>query len=71
MLNRIFRMPRSPTKAFSHALASIRNYNTNPTVAYAAYYAIVDMIHWQGLGDIINGFRRKTLKLDTFDAAQC
>lgn len=63
-------MPWSPTQAFPHPLASIRKYNTNPTVANAASYAIVDMIHWQGLGDIINRFRRKILKLDTLDAVQ-
>ncbi|KAJ5443844.1 uncharacterized protein N7458_007716 [Penicillium daleae] len=66
----IFRMPWSPTQAFPHPLASIRKYNTNPTVVNAVSYAFVDMIHWQGLGDIINRFRRKTLKLDTLDAAQ-
>ncbi|OQD89592.1 hypothetical protein PENANT_c002G04470 [Penicillium antarcticum] len=66
----MFTMPWSPTQAFPHPLANIRRYKTKPTVANAASYAIVDMIHWQGLGDIINRFRRKTLKLDILDAAQ-
>lgn len=63
-------MPWSPTQTFPHPLASIRKYNTNPTIVNAVSYAFVDMIHLQGLGDIINRFRRKTLKLDTLDAAQ-
>lgn len=67
---KIYRMPWSPTQAFPHPLANIRKYSTKPTVANAASYAIVDIIHWQGLGDIINKFRRKTLKLDILDAAQ-
>ncbi|KAJ6104643.1 hypothetical protein N7523_010963 [Penicillium sp. IBT 18751x] len=66
----MFTMPWSPTQAFPHPLASIKQHNTKPTVANAASYAIVDMIHWQGLGDIINRFRRKSLNLDTLDAAQ-
>ncbi|KAJ5681971.1 uncharacterized protein N7477_001911 [Penicillium maclennaniae] len=66
----MFTMPWSPTQAFPHPLASIKQHDTKPTVANAASYAIVDMIHWQGLGDIINRFRRKSLNLDTLDAAQ-
>ena len=27
-------------------------------------YTLVDMMTWQGLGDIINKFRKETLKLD-------
>ncbi|RHZ46605.1 glycosyltransferase [Aspergillus thermomutatus] len=49
---------------------TIRRYSTKPTVANFVSYAVVDMLIWQGLGDIINRFRRKILGLDILDTAQ-
>ncbi|GFF59046.1 sterol 3-beta-glucosyltransferase [Aspergillus udagawae] len=66
----MFTMPWSPTQAFPHPLASIRRYSTKPTVANFISYAVVDLLIWQGLGDIINRFRRKTLGLDILDTPQ-
>ncbi|RHZ52338.1 hypothetical protein CDV55_102067 [Aspergillus turcosus] len=66
----MFTMPWSPTQAFPHPLASVRRYSTKPTVANIVSYAVVDMLIWQGLGDIINRFRRKTLDLDILDTPQ-
>ncbi|GIJ88129.1 hypothetical protein Asppvi_007046 [Aspergillus pseudoviridinutans] len=66
----MFTMPWSPTQAFPHPLASVRRYSTKPTVANFVSYAVVDWLIWQGLGDIINRFRRKTLGLDILDTPQ-
>ncbi|KAB8222972.1 hypothetical protein BDV33DRAFT_229054 [Aspergillus novoparasiticus] len=66
----MFTMPWSPTQAFPHPLARIRRYSTKPTVANFISYAVVDLLIWQGLGDIINRFRRKTLGLDILDTPQ-
>ncbi|GKZ51594.1 hypothetical protein AbraIFM66951_006244 [Aspergillus brasiliensis] len=63
-------MPWSPTQAFPHPLANIRRHSTKPTVANFVSYNFVDMLLWQGLGDIINTLRRKCLHLDILDASQ-
>ena len=64
------RMPWSPTHAFPHPLADIRRQNTKPSVANFVSYVIVEMMIWEGLGDIINEFRKTRLGLDTLDAVR-
>ncbi|OJJ45897.1 hypothetical protein ASPZODRAFT_98895 [Penicilliopsis zonata CBS 506.65] len=68
-LTMIFTMPWSPTQAFPHPLANIRRNNAKPSVANFASYAVVEMMLWEGLGDIINKFRRG-IGLDTLDAVR-
>lgn len=63
-LHMMFTMPYSPTQAFPHPLANIQSSNADPHVANYMSYALVDMMTWQGLGDIINRFRTKSLGLD-------
>lgn len=63
-LHIMFTMPYSPTQAFPHPLANIQSSNTDPNLANFMSYALVDMMTWQGLGDIINRFREKSLNLD-------
>ncbi|KAI8799411.1 hypothetical protein BJ742DRAFT_687216, partial [Cladochytrium replicatum] len=59
-----FTMPWSPTRAFPHPLTTVK---PNPTLAprmnYISY-EILEMMTWQGLGDIINDFRTKILNLE-------
>jgi hypothetical protein len=62
------RMPWSATQAFPHPLANIRSQNTKPSVANFASYAIVEIMLWEGLGDLINRFRKRELGLDPLDA---
>lgn len=62
------RMPWSPTQYFPHPLANIRPHSTKPSVANLASYGIVEVMMWEGLGDLINRFRRKELGLDPLDA---
>ncbi|PVH82903.1 glycosyltransferase family 1 protein [Cadophora sp. DSE1049] len=61
----MFTMPWSPTRAFPHPLANVQLSDTDPTATNFLSYGLVDMMTWQGLGDVINHFRRKTLNLET------
>lgn len=57
-------MPWSPTQAFPHPLANIQSSNTDASIANFMSYALVDMMTWQGLGDVINRWRQKNLGLE-------
>ncbi|KAE8421311.1 hypothetical protein BDV36DRAFT_280860 [Aspergillus pseudocaelatus] len=67
-VNMMFTMPWSATQSFPHPLANIRARNTKPSVANFASYAIVEVMLWEGLGDLINRFRKRELGLDPLDA---
>lgn len=60
----MFTMPWSPTEHFPHPLANITATNTDPNKANLLSYTMVDMLTWQGLGDVINRFRQKSLGLE-------
>jgi hypothetical protein len=57
-------MPWSPTRAFPHPLANIQSSNTDEVMTNYVSYALVEMMTWQGLGDVINRFREKALDLE-------
>ena len=57
-------MPWSPTQAFPHPLAHIQSSNADPNLTNFMSYALVEMMTWQGLGDVINRFREKSLGLE-------
>ncbi|RVX67242.1 hypothetical protein B0A52_09279 [Exophiala mesophila] len=63
-LHLMFTMPWSPTQSFPHPLANIISSNTDPNMANFVTYALVDMLTWQGLGDVINRFRERSLNLE-------
>lgn len=63
-LHLMFTMPWSPTQAFPHPLANIISSNADPNMANFVTYALVDMLTWQGLGDVINRFRERSLRLE-------
>ncbi|KAI1496357.1 hypothetical protein F5X99DRAFT_74373 [Biscogniauxia marginata] len=63
-LHLMFTMPWSPTRAFPQPLANIQSSNTDPVTTNYVSYALVDMMTWQGLGDVINRFRSKILDLE-------
>jgi len=63
-LHIMFTMPWSPTRAFPHPLANIESSNTDVVMTNYVSYALVDMLTWQGLGDVINRFRTKVLDLE-------
>ncbi|WEW54665.1 hypothetical protein PRK78_000085 [Emydomyces testavorans] len=63
-LHLMFTMPWSPTQAFPHPLVNIKFSNAEKGVANFVSYALVEMLTWQGLGDIINRFRERSLGLE-------
>ncbi|RDW65951.1 hypothetical protein BP6252_09586 [Coleophoma cylindrospora] len=63
-LHIMFTMPYSPTQAFPHPLANIQSSTADPQLTNYMSYAMIEVLVWQGLGDIINRFRVKCLGLD-------
>jgi UDP:flavonoid glycosyltransferase YjiC (YdhE family) len=63
-LHLMFTMPWSPTQAFPHPLASIGRSSADVSMTNFMSYALVELMTWQGLGDIINRFREKYLGLE-------
>lgn len=59
-----FTFPYTPTKSFPHPLATIKKSNVDPGHSNFMSYPLVEMMVWQGLGDLVNDFRVKTLCLD-------
>jgi len=56
-------MPWSPTHDFPQPIANIKSSNASGSVTNELTYTLVEMMTWQGLGDIINKFRKETLDL--------
>ena len=63
-LHVMFTMPYSPTQAFPHPLANIQSSNADKNLTNYISYVLVEMLTWQGLGDLINRFRTKELGLE-------
>jgi UDP:flavonoid glycosyltransferase YjiC (YdhE family) len=63
-LHIMFTMPYSPTQDFPHPLANIQSSNADAQLTNYISYAMIEVLSWQGLGDIINRFRAKCLGLD-------
>ncbi|GJC78427.1 sterol 3-beta-glucosyltransferase UGT80B1 [Colletotrichum liriopes] len=60
----MFTMPWTATRAFPHPLANIqRNKDLEPQVTNWLSYGVVDLMTWQGLGDVINSWRHRDLAL--------
>ncbi|KAL7796871.1 hypothetical protein V8C37DRAFT_371750 [Trichoderma ceciliae] len=62
-LHMMFTMPWSPTRAFPHPLANIQYSNADDVLTNYMTYTLVEMMTWQGLGDVINRFRENVLDL--------
>ncbi|KAF2260078.1 UDP-Glycosyltransferase/glycogen phosphorylase [Lojkania enalia] len=63
-LHMMFTFPYSPTVQFPHPLANIKASNVDSNYTNFMSYPLVEMMTWQGLGDLINRFRYKTLCLE-------
>ncbi|RDW72068.1 putative sterol glucosyltransferase [Coleophoma crateriformis] len=63
-LHLAFTFPYTPTQAFPHPLANIKKTNVDPGYTNFMSYPLVEMMTWQGLGDLVNTFRVKTLGLE-------
>ncbi|KAF4950018.1 hypothetical protein FGADI_8464 [Fusarium gaditjirri] len=68
-LHMMFTMPWTATRSFPHPLANIQSQNMNPRASNYLSYGVVDLMTWQGLGDLINAWRVKDLHLDPLAAA--
>ena len=63
-LHLMFTFPTSPTQQFPHPLANIKQSNVEANYTNFMSYPLVDMMTWQGLGDLVNRFRVKSLGLE-------
>ncbi|KIX04000.1 uncharacterized protein Z518_07553 [Rhinocladiella mackenziei CBS 650.93] len=63
-LHLVFTFPYSPTQAFPHPLANIKASNVDQRYTNFMSYPLVDLMIWQGLGDLVNRFRVQTLGLE-------
>ena len=60
----MFTFPYTPTAKFPHPLANIKRTNVDESYTNFMSYPLVELMTWQGLGDLCNTFRTKTLGLD-------
>ncbi|CUA72150.1 Sterol 3-beta-glucosyltransferase UGT80A2 [Rhizoctonia solani] len=58
-----FTMPWCATADFPHPLVNILQSNAGKGLTNVLSYALAELMTWQGLGDVINDFRTKTLGL--------
>jgi len=65
-LHIMFTMPWSPTQAFSHPLANLKNSAKEKRMANYMSFHLVEWLTWQGLGDVINTWR-EALQLESID----
>lgn len=63
-LHLVFTFPYTPTTSFPHPLANIKASNVDREYTNYMSYPLVELMQWQGLGDIVNRFRVKTLGLE-------
>ncbi|KAI9753342.1 MAG: hypothetical protein M4579_005200 [Chaenotheca gracillima] len=63
-LHLMFTFPYSPTQSFPHPLANIKKTNIDASYTNFMSYPLVELMTWQGLGDLVNKFRVKTLALE-------
>jgi len=68
-LHMMFTMPWTATRAFSHPLANLKSKNMDPRAANYLSYGVVDLMTWQGLGDVINAWRVKDLDLEPLSSS--
>ncbi|KAH8601614.1 hypothetical protein B0O99DRAFT_658179 [Bisporella sp. PMI_857] len=57
-LHVMFTMPWTSTRAFSHPLANLKGSRKDLQVENYVSYLLVEWLTWQGLGDLINKFRK-------------
>ncbi|KAF2681820.1 glycosyltransferase family 1 protein [Lentithecium fluviatile CBS 122367] len=63
-LHMVFTMPWSPSRSFHHPLAAMEYGDADAKTANYLSFMMMELLTWQGLGDLINKFRVQTLKLD-------
>ncbi|CAG8384820.1 unnamed protein product [Penicillium salamii] len=66
----MFTMPWTSTRAFPHPLANMKYNGSDPSVGNLISYHFVEWLTWQGLGDLINAWRKEALELDCIPATE-
>ncbi|MCJ1472120.1 hypothetical protein MMC13_000767 [Lambiella insularis] len=70
-LHLVFTMPWSPTAAFPHPLVELRGASEREAkMSNLLSFYLIDVMLWQGLGDLVNRFRDKVLGLEPIDPTQ-
>ncbi|KAJ7272823.1 UDP-Glycosyltransferase/glycogen phosphorylase [Mycena rebaudengoi] len=59
-----FTMPWSPTASFPHPLVNVQSSNAENRLTNYLSYALADIMTWQGVGDLLNNLRTRTLGLE-------
>ncbi|KAH8831439.1 UDP-Glycosyltransferase/glycogen phosphorylase [Flagelloscypha sp. PMI_526] len=62
-----FTMPWTSTTSFHHPLVQISKSNAGRGLTNALSFALAEILTWQGMGDLVNNFRTKTLGLRPLD----
>jgi sterol 3beta-glucosyltransferase len=68
-LHMVFTMPWTATSAFPHPLTRLQPGEHRPVRNFLSYGVVSTML-WAGLGDVVNGFRERTLGLAPLDPVQ-
>ncbi|CAI7581566.1 unnamed protein product [Penicillium bialowiezense] len=68
-LHLMFTMPWTSTRSFPHPLANLKYSTTEPKMANYLSYGIVEWLTWQGLGGVINDWRR-SIDLEQISATE-
>ncbi|KAM0270662.1 hypothetical protein ACHAQH_009331 [Verticillium albo-atrum] len=63
-LHMVFTMPWSLTESFPHPLSAMAYGDADQGVANYMSFLMVELLTWEGLGDLINRLRVQTLNLD-------
>ncbi|KAJ5771391.1 uncharacterized protein N7511_003442 [Penicillium nucicola] len=63
-LHLMFTMPWSATRTFPHPLANLHNVSPDQDWINRVSYSVVDWLSWQGLGGVINDWRKYELELE-------
>lgn len=63
-LHLMFTFPYTPTATIPHPLANIRQSDVEAAYTNVISYSMVELMTWQGLGDLVNRFRKETLGLE-------
>ncbi|KAJ5546567.1 hypothetical protein N7494_004152 [Penicillium frequentans] len=66
----MFTMPWTSTRAFPHPLANLKYSGNDSSLGNLISYHFVEWLTWQGLGDLINMWRREVLNLDSIPATE-
>ncbi|THX69963.1 UDP-Glycosyltransferase/glycogen phosphorylase [Aureobasidium pullulans] len=66
----MFTMPWTSTRAFAHPLANLKySSETSPRIANLMSYGVVEWMTWQGIGDLVNKWR-KSLDLEPVPSSE-